>query len=200
MARIPGQFVPLDVNYPRDRAIRRAGPDAELLFIRGLAFAKGSKTDGFIADFDLDAVAVGLRAVPRSVAALVRVGLWEEVEDGWRIRSFGKWNMLAGEITEAKEARKKGGISGNHQRWHVEKGVVNEDCPLCVEDRPTDRSTDRSSDSPTDPSRIAEREKRQERETREGEGERSSHLGLVRDESPSSSIVASVTRETATGR
>ncbi|OCI31065.1 hypothetical protein [Oerskovia enterophila] len=198
MARIPGQFVPLDVNYPRDRAIRRAGPDAELLFIRALAFAKGSGTDGFIGDFDLDAVAVGLRAVPKSVAALVRVGLWETVEDGWQIRSFGKWNMLSGEITEAKAARKTGGISGNHERWHVKKGRFSEDCPLCVEDRTTDRSIDRSSDSPTDPSRIAEIDKRQETET--GEGERSSHLGLVRDESPSSSIVASVTREMATGR
>lgn len=170
MARIPGQFVPLDVNYPRDRAIRRAGQDAELLFIRSIVFAKGSGTDGFIGDYDLDAVAVGLRGVTKSVAALVRVGLWEVVEDGWQVRSFGKWNMTTDEISEVKTAKKKGGISGNHQRWHVEKGVFNEDCPLCVEDRSTDRITDRSCESDSDQTRIAEIE-------REVEGERDKRGG-----------------------
>ena len=56
----PELYVPLSVNYPRDPKVRRAGPDAELLYVRGLAHAKGARTDGVIYDFDLEVVAVGL--------------------------------------------------------------------------------------------------------------------------------------------
>lgn len=163
MARIPGQFVPLYVHYPRDRAIRSAGPDAELLFIRSLVFVKASGTDGFVAEFDLEVVSVGLRGVKKSVAALIRVALWEEVDGGWMVRSFGKWNMSTEQQAEAKTARKNGGITGNHKRWHVAKGEFNKDCELCMTDRSTDRSTDPSTESPSDRSVIAERREREER-------------------------------------
>ena len=67
----PSMFVPLDVNYMRDPRIRRAGPDAELLYLRALAYAKGGETDGFVHDFDLDANASGLRnCATRSVGRL----------------------------------------------------------------------------------------------------------------------------------
>ena len=62
----PSMFVPLDVNYMRDPRIRRAGPDAELLYLRALAYAKGGETDGFVHDFDLDAIATGCVAVVRA--------------------------------------------------------------------------------------------------------------------------------------
>ena len=53
MARkIPGEFVPLDLDMPRDIKIRKAGPDAELLYIRGLIYLKSAKYDGFVPDFD----------------------------------------------------------------------------------------------------------------------------------------------------
>ena len=40
MAKAPSVYVPLDVNYMRDPKIRRAGPDAELLYLRALAYAR----------------------------------------------------------------------------------------------------------------------------------------------------------------
>ena len=61
--RIPKEFVPLDLNLPSDAAIRRAGPDAELLYIRGLIYLKRTGSDGFIPAYDLPALAVGLRNV-----------------------------------------------------------------------------------------------------------------------------------------
>lgn len=189
MARIPGIFVPLDVNYPRDRAIRRAGPDAELLFIRSLVYTKGASTDGYIADYDLDVVAVGLRNVTKSVTALVAGGLWEPTTDGWQIRSWAKWNMTTDQITEVTEARSTGGGMGNHERWHVKRGIVSPDCSFCIprrkSDRPTDRPTDHGSDSDSDRSRIVEVERDLDRDL---ERERpSSHPGLSVVSSSSSS-------------
>lgn len=183
MARIPGLFVPLDVNYPRDRAIRRAGPEAELVFIRGLVFTKGTKTDGFLADFDLDAAMVGLKPtwVKKGVDALVKVGLWTIVEDGWQVRSWEKWNPTQEQIAEDQEAKREGAAKGNHKKWHVDRGIINPKCALCV----PDRTSDRYSDSDSDHYRIAEIE-------REVEGEidreiSSSHPGLSGGSTSSSS-------------
>lgn len=174
MTRIPDMFVPLAVNYPRDRAIRRAGPEAELVFIRALVFLKGTKTDGFLADFDLDAAMVGIKPawVTRAVAALVKAELWTVVEDGWQVRSWAKWNATQTEIAEDREAKREGGTKGNHKKWHVDRGIVNPKCSLCV----PDRSSDRYSESDSDRYRIAEIEREVE-----GEIEReasSSHPGL----------------------
>ena len=188
MARIPGIFVPLDVNYPRDRAIRRAGPDAELLFIRSLVYTKGASTDGYIADYDLDVVAVGLRNVNKSVTALVAGGLWETTDGGWQIRSWAKWNMTSDQITEVTEARSTGGGMGNHERWHVKRGIVSDDCQFCTPRRSTDRSTDRPTDSESDRSRIVEVDRDLDRDQRPDTEERpSARPGLSVVSTPSSS-------------
>jgi hypothetical protein len=102
--RLPGPYVPLHVHYPRDGDIRRAGPDAELLFLRGLAYAKAHYTDGEIPDWDLETVAIGLGRVAARVAALVDQGLWQPVEGGWRIRGWRLWNETS-EQTAAKRKR-----------------------------------------------------------------------------------------------
>lgn len=172
MARIPGLFVPLDVNYPRDRAIRQAGPEAELVFIRALVFTKGSKTDGFLADFDLDAAMVGLKPawVKKGVDALVKVGLWNAVDDGWQVRSWEKWNSTQEQIAEDQEAKREGGKQGNHKKWHVDREIINPKCDLCV----PDRTSDRTSDSDSDHYRIAEIEIEVERDRRPETVERSS--------------------------
>ena len=111
MAKIPGGFVPLDMHYLRDKDIRRAGPDAELLYIRSLAYAKANQTDGMVYDFDLEVVAVGLKNVHPRVSSLLRVGLWEKVDDGWRIRSWEKWNKLEAEIAVEKQHKSEAAVA-----------------------------------------------------------------------------------------
>lgn len=100
----PGAYVPLHTDYLRDPDIRRAGPEAELLYIRGLAYSKGEYTDGLIPDFDLSVIAVDLRNVAARVAALVEHDLWIVVDGGWQIRSWSRWNE-ASEITAARKQR-----------------------------------------------------------------------------------------------
>jgi hypothetical protein len=126
----PSLFVPLDMNYMRDPAIRRAGPEAELLYVRALAFSKSGDTEGMIYDYDLPIVAVGLKNIAARVASLVRERLWVAVEGGWYIRSWDRWNPSRAEREEERQKRVEGAIKTNHNRYH--KGEFNDDCPLCV--------------------------------------------------------------------
>lgn len=132
MARkIPGEFVPLDLNMPRDPAIRRAGPDAELLYIRGLIYLKQIESDGFIPEYDLPVVGVGLKRVEASATALEREGLWLKRPGGWECKSWLKWNASREELDKKREERRLGAIKSNHRQGRHE--TVDTDCPLCAE-------------------------------------------------------------------
>lgn len=127
-----GLYVPLDVNYLRDPKVRRAGPDAELLYLRGLAHAKGGNTDGFIADFDLEVVGVGLPRLKARVAALVANGLWIQGTGGWQIAGWTKWNKTNKQLAADKEAKRRGAEKTNHSRYHTdEHGRVTDFTPSC---------------------------------------------------------------------
>jgi hypothetical protein len=136
----PRSYVPLDANYFRDVAVRKAGPNAELLYIRSLAFAKSSRTAGFVSRWDLVEFGSGLRGAEKLARILVEVGLWEDTEDGWFIRSWERWNA-------ADKAVSAGGSLGNHIRWHVKKGRVESGCEHC-EASPPDRPPIRGAITP----------------------------------------------------
>ena len=133
MAKKPrGLYVPLDVNYLRDPKIRRAGPDAELLFVRGLAHVKSSKTDGVVWDFDLDVVAVGLTKVPARVRALVREGLWEPIDGGWLINGWPNWNPSTAELDDLRQRQRTAAAKTTHEVHHVAKGKTSPTCDFCL--------------------------------------------------------------------
>jgi len=126
--RIPGEFVPCDVNLANDPDIMRAGPWAELLFRRANEYAKKCDRDGLIYLLDLGIVAHGIPGKAEMHAAqLVRFGLWETADDGWSIRSFLKWNLSQAEQAEEKERKRLGAIKTNHRK-HAER---DETCPIC---------------------------------------------------------------------
>lgn len=132
MAKIPGEFVPLNVRYRRDRSIRRAGASAELIYIRSLAMAKRDDTNGVIEDYDLDELTEGIDDPKTAVAALVEHQLWTARTDhSWSVRSWQKWNPSGQSSAEGKR--------GNHVRWHVKEGVVKPDCQFCLESSAEDR-------------------------------------------------------------
>ena len=140
--RIPGEFVPLDLDLPRDIKIRKAGPDAELLYIRGLIYLKAADYDGFIPAFDIPALSVGCRAVAASVKKLVAVGLWREAEfdgmAGYNCCAWLKWNMSRAELEEQRAQRKIGALKTNHDRGlHAEE--PHRECPKCRKENPDER-------------------------------------------------------------
>lgn len=130
----PSVYVPLDANYLRDPRIRRAGPDAELLYIRSLAYAKAGETDGIVYDFDLDAIAVGLKGTTARVNALVREKAWEPRDEGWFICGWFNWNDPVEKLREQKRKRAEGAAKTNHKR-HADNGhPFVGSCPVCIGD------------------------------------------------------------------
>lgn len=126
--RIPGEFVPCDVNLSTDPAIMRAGPLAELLYRRALEYVKRNDRDGQIHVIELPLIAHGIPGKPSAHAeALVGQGLWQSNCDGWVIRSWLKWNLSQAEQTEEKERKRLGAIKTNHRK-HAEP---DSSCPIC---------------------------------------------------------------------
>jgi hypothetical protein len=108
-----GSYAPLSAHYYKDDAIADAGPMAELLFIRGLAFCADVLSDGKISDTQLCRfVGVGIPAVKRHADALCKVGLWIREDAGYKVVSWAKWNLTKAEIQEKQKRdadRKAGG-------------------------------------------------------------------------------------------
>lgn len=123
MARkIPGEFVPLSVDLAADPAILEAGPDAELLYIRALQYAKRQRTDGLVPKPALPRLTLGLRRPTTLPKRLVDAGLWEVVEGGWRIRSWLRWNLSL----EEQEARRERNRVNVQKRWAARKEASDE--------------------------------------------------------------------------
>lgn len=116
--KAPGLYVPLDVNYVTDEGIRRAGPAAELLYIRGLTYSKRTQSDGFLPDYDMPVISVGLPQVKESIEALVDRELWLATDGGWQIRSWRRWNEAH---QDAADKRKR---AADRQRRNRERKAV----------------------------------------------------------------------------
>lgn len=103
MARRLGPYAPLSATYAHDDAIIEAGEQAELLYVRGLAFCAASESDGFITKAQLKRfVGAGMDNVMDRAERLVEVGLWEEDGGGYVVRAWLKWNASAEELGRAR--------------------------------------------------------------------------------------------------
>lgn len=107
-----GSYAPLSAHYYKDDAIADAGPMAELLYIRGLAFCADVLSDGYISDTQLTRfVGVGIPTVKKHADALCKVELWIRDDGGYRVVAWSKWNLTKAEIQEKqrKDADRKAG-------------------------------------------------------------------------------------------
>lgn len=127
--RIPGEWVPFDVNTARNKRIRQAGCMAELLFRRSVEYSKGAKLDGEVPKYDLPVVGIGITGeLAEYAATLVRTGLWEDRDDHWYITGYAERNATQAEISADREAKRQGAIKTNHKR-HAD--TPDPACPLC---------------------------------------------------------------------
>lgn len=110
-----GSYAPLSAHYYKDDAIAEAGPMAELLYVRGLAFCADVLSDGFISDTQLMRfVGVGIPTPRKHAERLVLTGLWEKAERegaGYVVKSWARWNLTKSQIQEKqrKDAERKAG-------------------------------------------------------------------------------------------
>jgi hypothetical protein len=84
------EYVRLFTDYDQDPAVVAAGEAAELLFIRGIAYAGRAESEGFIPDGQLPRLCP--RGARKRAEKLVEVGLWMRVSErnGYQIRSWEK--------------------------------------------------------------------------------------------------------------
>ena len=94
-----GPYAPLSATYYRDDAILEVGEEAELMFVRSLAFLADAASDGFITERQMRiVVGMGLERVTERIDSLLSVGLVERIDGGFIVRSWLKWNKSTDEI------------------------------------------------------------------------------------------------------
>ena len=129
--KIPGIFVPVDVNLASDGEIIRAGATAELLYRRGLEHVKKANRDGIIYHAELGDFTRGIASPAKQAAALVHVGLWVDNGDSWLVKGWLKWNLSLAEQEAERERKRIGAMKTNHSKGR--HGTPQEGCPDCLE-------------------------------------------------------------------
>lgn len=115
-ARRIGRYTPLVSSYYEDDAIAEAGEAAELLYVRILAFCAGRDTDGAITRTQIQRFAgVGMVDALDRADQLVEVNLLERNGNGYRVRSWLKYNKSADEMSRgrAKDRARKAGTTSS---------------------------------------------------------------------------------------
>ncbi len=83
---------------------------------------------------------------PTAIKELAAAGLLE-TGDGpeWLIHDYTEHQRTAEEVAGYRKAKKLAGVTGNHERWHLARGLRDPDCDLCsIDDASRDGSHMRS--------------------------------------------------------
>jgi hypothetical protein len=101
-----GVYAPLSARYYDDARIIAAGLQAEVVYVRSLAFSAGAGADGFIHDVHVRLLCRGVRGIRRTCEALTSSGLWvrDEERAGFWVRAWHKWNPTEADIRAAHTA------------------------------------------------------------------------------------------------
>jgi hypothetical protein len=105
-------WIKLETSVSRHHKFLAAGPAASWLWVCGLAYCQEGLTDGFI---PFQAVRhLGIKTPNRLVTALVRAGLWEQCDGGWRVHDYLLHHKPAAEVLGLKQERRANGAKGGH--------------------------------------------------------------------------------------
>jgi hypothetical protein len=92
----------LSTTYYLDPRIINLSEGAECLFLRSMAYCGAAETRGFVPELALKTL--GVRALNRKKSELLCAGLWTEVEGGYRLSSWAKWQKNGDDLLKRKEA------------------------------------------------------------------------------------------------
>jgi hypothetical protein len=104
-----------------------AGNAACGLWVRAGSWSAGNGTDGVVSK----AVLATVGGTPAQAKRLIDVGLWVPDRKGYRFHDWTDFQPSALDTQLAKEKESESGARGNHVKWHVRRGIVNPECPLC---------------------------------------------------------------------
>lgn len=119
-------------EYPRHRKIRGLSDKAFRLHVTLMGMCNEDRNDGIIAQYDLDM----LGAKPGK--ELIDNNLVEPTTSGQYVlhdylRHQNSRADIERHISEAQKAGAKGGKRSAHKKWHVDRGILKDDCELCQE-------------------------------------------------------------------
>jgi hypothetical protein len=109
------------------------------MWVHGLAYAGRNLTDGAIPDGMIGRLC-GTKNPRKAADELVAAGLWDRTPDGYRIHDYTELQRSADEVEAQRAASAKGGTKANHQRWHVNRGIVDPACQWCISGTDSDRT------------------------------------------------------------
>jgi hypothetical protein len=123
-------YITLTNEYPRHRKIRGLSDAAFRLHVTLLTMANEDRTDGKVLPVDLDSKG------PKVKKELLDANLVDDLgKDGFQLHDYLKHQNSSDEIEERIQDKRKrastGGKISAHNRHHVDKGVVKDDCELC---------------------------------------------------------------------
>ena len=108
-----------------------ASPAAKALWVTAGSWCASQRTDGHVPKHVLPVVG----GKPKAAQELVDIGLWSLNGNGWVFHDWLEYQPAKADIEAARENEARSGARGNHLRWHVKRGVVNDECPFCQEDQ-----------------------------------------------------------------
>ena len=103
-------WMKVESSVARHRKFVQAGPAASWLWLCGNAYCQEGLTDGFIPCEALEYL--GVKQPRRLVPALVRAGLWDDVDGGWRVHDYLDHNKTADEVQRIRSERRAAGARG----------------------------------------------------------------------------------------
>ena len=154
-------WVKLDDGYYDHVKVLRAGPVAELLWVRSIAWCNRNRANGIIptqalyriAEFCPRLTIDGDSVSPLDLAAvLVREGMWSEHPEGWEIHDYGEYQRSAAEIEELSAKRSAAGRKGAEARWGEANDMANAIAGKQQDDWPADAPI--PGPVPVDPSSV----------------------------------------------
>ncbi|UAV84813.1 hypothetical protein BV113_00190 [Glutamicibacter phage BIM BV-113] len=118
-------------EYPRHRKIRHLSDKAFRLHVTLLGLCNEDRNDGIISKQDLQMLG------PSAGKELLSKSLVHEKEPGiYQLHDYLRHQNSRQEIeelvTEKQAAGKIGGMKSAHKRWHVDRGIHDPNCELCV--------------------------------------------------------------------
>lgn len=117
---------------PSWRGLRRC---AEIgLMAAAVSYCNEHLTDGELpAPIDELASSLALQAkdVRKPLTNFLNNGKWVEKDGNYTIVGYLEHNPSRTEVMDDRRRRATAAAKANHERWHVEKGVIDPDCDLC---------------------------------------------------------------------
>ncbi len=100
-------WIKLDDKFPRNPKVRACDFETRWLYIAGLCFSGEYLTDGFLRTADVALLVGDLKRPKAAIRQLLKVGLWEKAQGGYRIHDYLEYNPTKEKVLRDRAATKE---------------------------------------------------------------------------------------------